>query len=50
MNKPKAFAWYAIHRVTKHVVAGFGEHDDAERFCAIFSHGMYVVRDAASIA
>jgi hypothetical protein len=44
------FPWYVIHKDTKHVIAGFGEHDDAERFCGMFNHGMYVVRDAASIA
>lgn len=37
-----AFPWFAIHRETRYVIAGFAEFDDAERFCKSFTHGMYV--------
>jgi hypothetical protein len=43
------FPWYAIHRDTKFIVAGFVSHDDAEKFCAAFTHGAYVVRDYVTV-
>lgn len=45
----KKFPWYAIHKDTKFVIAGFIDHDDAETFCRAFSHGMYVVRDLSTV-
>lgn len=44
-----AFPWFAIHKETRHIVAGFGEYDDAEKFCAMFVHGLYVVRSGAEL-
>lgn len=44
-----SFAWYAIHRETKFVIAGFVSADDASKFCASFTHGMYVVRDSSIV-
>lgn len=44
-----AFPWLAIHKESRYVVAGFVEHSDAERFCALFTHGMYVVRAATDL-
>lgn len=44
------FPWYAIHKDTKHIVAAFNEEHDAQKFCAMFAHGMYVVRDLPTVA
>jgi hypothetical protein len=43
------FPWYAIHKDTKFIIAGFIDHSDAETFCKIHSHGMYVVRDLSTV-
>lgn len=43
------FPWYVIHKDTKHVIAGFIDHSDAQTFCSAFTHGMYVVRDLETI-
>lgn len=44
-----AFPWFAIHKDTRYIVAGFNEYTDAERFCALFAHGKYVVRSGADL-
>ncbi|WP_432262923.1 hypothetical protein [Cupriavidus sp. TMH.W2] len=46
---PTVFAWYAIHKDTKHIVAGFNDHHDADKFCSAFAHAQYVVRDRATV-
>jgi hypothetical protein len=38
-----AFPWFAIHKQTRYIVAGFVDFDDADKFCVAAKHGMYVV-------
>lgn len=45
-----AFPWFVVHKSTRFIVAGFVNFDEAERFCAAFSHGMYVVVSGVEIA
>jgi hypothetical protein len=46
----KSFPWYAVHKITGFVVAGFVEHDDCEKFCGMFSHGLYTARSGVEIS
>lgn len=38
----REFPWYAVHKETRFPVAGFCDAHDAEKFCKMFSHGMYI--------
>ena len=46
----RGFPWFAVHKDTRFVIAGFIDFNDAEAFCAIFSHGLYVVRSGTDMA
>ena len=49
-NKMSKFPHYAIHNDTKYIIAGFVDQRDAEKFCVMFSHKEYVVRDLRDVA
>jgi hypothetical protein len=44
---PPGFPWYVRHKETKFIVAGFVNHDEAEKFVTAMGHGMYRVSDSS---
>lgn len=44
---PPGFDWYARHKETKYIVAGFVNHDEAMKFVKSMAHGQYVISDSS---